>query len=317
MPEPTLSDIHVDTALTDFSVAYFQDHGRFAAPSVFPITNVAQRSGKYHVYDRNELYRSDATKRAPGTESAVRTYTLSQDSYHCEVYSVAIDVSEQQTANADPALDPEEDAARITTNDILTKMDRVWTNEMFSTGIWGTESTATWSSSTGARNAVEDLQYGILTVLEETGMRPNTLVMGAESWYSGLWTSTDLLNRLPDNAPRIITEAFIGELFGFDRVFVLDAVENTYARGSSGASPSFIHEDHALVCYVDPNAGLRTATAGKTFVWSGLTGGGGGIRTKRLEMPWKDAMPRVETDAAFDFKIVADSLGVLFKNTVS
>jgi len=317
MPEPTLSDIHVDSALTDFSVAYFQDHARFAAPNVFPITNVNKRSDKYYVYDRNEIMRSDAKKRAPNTEAPVRGYKLSTDSYHCEVYSVAVDVSEQERANADPALDPEEDAARITTNDILTKMDRVWTNEMFSTGIWATESTATWSSSTGARNTVEDLQFGIMTVLEETGFRPNTLVLGAESWYTGLWTSTDLLNRLPDNAPRIITTEFIQQMFGFDRVFVLDAVENTGTAGSSGASPSFIHEDHALVCYVDPNAGLRQATAGKTFMWSGLTGGAGGVRTKRLEMPWKDAMPRVETDAAFDFKVVASDLGILFKNTVS
>ena len=55
MPQPTLSDIHVDSALTDFSVAYFQDAGRFAAPNVFPIVNVPQRSGKYFVYDRAEL----------------------------------------------------------------------------------------------------------------------------------------------------------------------------------------------------------------------------------------------------------------------
>ena len=313
MPEPTLSDIHVDSALTDFSLAYFQAESQFAAPSIFPIVNVAQRSGQYYTYDLAELRRSDAKKRAPGTESAVRSYKLSKDAYYCEVYSIAVDVSEQETANADPALDPEQDAVRVATNDIRIAMDRAWTNEAFSTGIWGTESTATWNTSTG--DPVGDLQTGILSVLSVTGKRPNTLVLGAESWYSGLWSSTAILARLPDNAARVVTPEFVGGLFGFDRVFILDTMEQT-VESSTGA-PAFIHEDHALLAYVDPGAGLREATAGKTFVWSGLIGGGGGIRTKRMEMPWKDAMPRIEVDAAFDFKVVAPDLGYLIKNTVS
>lgn len=314
MPEPTLSDVHIDSALTDFSVAYFQDPGRFAAPNVFPITNVPQRSGKYFVYDLEELMRSSAALRAPNTEAPVRTYKLSNDNYHCEVYSVAVDVSEQIRANADPALDPEEDAALVAMQDMRIAMDKKWTQEAFTTGIWATESTATWNTSSG--DPVGDIQTGVKTVLSVMGKRPNTLVLGADSWYTGLWSSTQLLDRLPDNAPRIVTPEFVGNLFGFERVFVLDSVHTTGAEGST-AAPAFIHTDHALLAYVDPGAGLRQATAGKTFMWSGLVGGGGGIRTKRLDMPWKDAMPRVEVDAAFDFKVVADSLGYLIKHTVS
>ena len=314
MPEPTLSDIHVDTALTDFSVAYWQDDDRFVAPSIFPTVNVQQRSNKYHVYTKNDLLRSDATKRAPGTESAVRTYKLSQDDYFCEVYSIAVDVSEQERANADPALDPEEDAARVTTQDIMILRDRLWGTAAFSTGIWATESTATWNTSTG--DVVGDIQTGIQTMLSETGYRPNTLVLGAQSWYSGLWTSTQVLDRLPTNQAQIVSEGFIADLFGFEKVYVLGSVEFTGDEGTTG-DPGFIHGDHALLAYVNPNAGLREATAGKTFNWSGLTGGGGGIRTKRLEIPHQDAMPRVETDTAFDFKVVATDLGYLIKDTVS
>ena len=314
MPQPTLNDIHVDQALTDFSVAYFQDASRFAAPNVFPITNVTARSGKYHVFDRAELNRSDAKKRAPNTESAVRTYKLSQDNYFCEVYSIAVDVSEQETANADQGLDPEEQAALVTVQDIRIAMDQAWTQAAFTTGIWATESTATWNTSTG--DPIGDIQTGIKTVLAVNGKRPNTLVLGADSWYSGLWQSTAVLARLPDNAPKIVTPEFLGGLFGFNRVFVLDSVASTGMEGSSGLAPAFIHTDHALIAYVEPGAGLRTATAGKTFLWSGLLGGGDGIRTKRYEMPELSAT-RIETDTAFDFKVVATDLGYLIKHTVS
>lgn len=314
MPQPTLSDIHVDSALTDFSVATFQDASRFAAPNVFPITYVPQRSGRYFVYDSDELLRSDATKRAPNTESAVRTYKLSNDPYHCEVYSIAVDVSEQETANADAALDPEEDAARVATQDIQIAMDQAWTQAAFTTGIWATESTATWNTSTG--DVIGDIATGVKTVLTVMGKRPNTLVLGADSWYSGLWTSTSLIDRLPDNSPRIVTPDFVGSLFGFDRVFILDSVASTGMEGSTGLAPAFIHTDHALIAYVDPGAGLRAPTAGKTFIWNGLLGGGSGIRTKRFEMPELSAT-RVEVDTAFDFKVVASDLGYLIKHTIS
>jgi len=312
MPQPSLNDIHVDSALTDFSVATFQDAAGFAATNVFPIVNVPKRSGKYFVYDAKELLRSDAQKRSPSTPAAIRNYKISNDSYFCEQYSVAVDVSEQETANADAPLDPEEDAALVAMQDIRIKMDQEWSRAAFTTGIWATESTDTWDTSTG--NPIQSIGTAIKTVLSASGKRPNTLVLGAGAWYSGLWTSTALMDRITPNAPKLVTPEFVGQLFGFDRVFILGAIQSTGMEGSSGISPAFIsHADHALVAYVDRSASLRTPTAGKTFMWSGLTGGGEGIRTKRYEMPELSAT-RIETDVAFDFKVVSTELGYLIKH---
>lgn len=313
MSEPTLQDVHVDQALTDFSVAYFQNPDSYVAQRVFPITPVAQKSNKYYIYDKSAALRSQAKLRSPGTESAVRGYTLSQGVYDCDVYSIAVDVSEQVRANADPALDPEEDAARQTVQDIKIRMDQDFATAAFSTGIWATESTGTWDTSTG--DPIGDIATGIKTILANTGFRPNTLVLGADSWYSGLWQNADVVARLPNDAPKIITTDFIGNMFGLDRVFIAQSIRNNGAEGSTAdTSMAFNFSDHALIAYVDPSPGLRTPTAGRTFVWTGLVGAADGIRTKRLEMPWKDAMPRVETDTAYDFKVTATDLGYLIKH---
>ena len=314
MPQPTLNDIHVDPALTDFSVAYFQEPGKYIAPKIFPTVMVAQPSAKYFKYDKNELLRSDATKRGPSVESAVRQYKLSTELYNCERWSIAVDVAEEEPATADAALDPEQDAARVTTQDIRTRMDIEWGTAAFTTGIWGTETTATWNTSSG--DPIGDIAGGIQTMLTETGFRANTLVLGAQSWYSGLWQNAAVVARLPNDAPKIVTTDFISNMFDIPNVFILESVQVTEDEGTTGATPAFIHADHALLAYVDPGAGLREPTAGKTFIWSGLVGGGEGIRTKRLENPLKSAV-RVETDSAFDFKVVATDLGVLFKDTVS
>ena len=312
MPEPTLSQIHVDSALTDFSFALFQKPETYVASSVFPVQNVGQRSNKYYTYTTADLLRSDARKRAPSSESAVRSYKLSTDSYFCERYSIAVDVAEEETANADAALDPEEDAARVAMQDIRIQMDKQWSAAAFTTGIWANETTATWNTSTG--DIVGDIQTGILTMIQNTGFRPNTFVLNSQAWFD-LWGSTQILSRMPDNVPQIVTEGFIADLFGFDKVFVLNGIEYSTGEGATG-SPSFIHQDHALLAYVDPGAGLREPTAGKTFVWSGLTGGGGPVRTKRYDMPKRSAL-RVETDVAFDFKVVSTDLGYLIGNVRS
>ena len=314
MPEPTLNDLHVDQALTDFSVSYFQRPGSYIAPQAFPVQLVAQRSNKYYKYDRNELLRSDAQKRAPRTKGARRGYKLSTETYNCEVYSIGVGVSEQDRANADPALDPEEDAARVTVQDMRIRMDVDWSVAAFSTAIWATESTATWNTSTG--DPIGDIQTGIKTMLSQTGFRANTLVLGADAWYNALWSSTAILARLPDNAPRIVTTDFIGNLFDLDRVFIAEGVRFSGDQGTTG-TPAFIHADHALLMHVNPTAGLREPTAGKTFVWSGLVGGGEGLRTKRLDIPDEDLMPLVETDAAYDFKVTASDLGYLIKDVIS
>jgi len=318
MAEPSLGDVHVDAALTDFSLAYFQDPGSFLARQVFPIIGSPKQSNKYHTYDKYELNRTVAQKRAPNTEAAVRTYKLSTDQFYCDVYSIAVDVSEQVRSNADPVLDPEEDAARVTVQDINIMMDRDWNTVAMTTGVWGTDSTGSTGVWNGTGDPINDVSAAKLAVLKATGRDPNTMVIGANAYYEGLANHADVIARLPDNSPRITTPEFLQTLFGVDRVFIARSIYSTVEKGSTGQDTDFaVTGDQALLAYVDPNPGPRTPTAGATFVWSGLVGGGGGIRTKRMDMPWQDAVPRVETDVAFDFKVTGSDLGYLLHNLIT
>lgn len=315
MPEPTLSDVHVDAALTDYSAAYFQNDSNYVATRAFPIQGVQSKSDKYHIFDKAASMRSEAETRAPGTASPTRTFTMSEGNYNCDVVSVAYNVSEQIRANADPAADPEMAGAKTLVQDIRIRMETDWASAAFSTGIWGTESTATWNLSTG--DPVGDLATAKLTVLQNTGFNPNTLVLGAQSW-NALWKNSALLNLLPDNAPRILTPELVGQHFGFDQVLVSNAVKNTATEDSTGdPTMGFIGGDHALVAYVDSTPGPMTATAGRTFIWSGLLGSAQGVRTKRYDVPKEEAYPRIETDTAYDFKVTGADLGYLLKYTVT
>ena len=98
-------------------------------------------------------------------------------------------------------------------------------------------------------------------------------------------------------------------------MLIAKAIRNTADEGATG-SYSRILGNHALLAYVDPNPGLRVPTAMRRFTWSGLTGSEDGLRTKRIPIPEKDALPRVETDAAYDYKVTGSDLGYFLSGAV-
>ena len=318
MAEPTLSQVHIDAALTDFATAYFNADASFAWRALAPVIQSPKQSNKFFTYSKADTMRTDAQKRAPGTRSALRNWNISNDNFFADVVAVSHAVSEQIAANADDPIDPEQDAVRLLTHDLMLKMEVDSMATFFTTSVWGTDVVGTtnftkWGDA--AATPIEDLATGIRTVLQNTGQRPNTLVLGAATWYDGLLNHPDIIARLPDNSPRIATAQFVGNLLDIDRVVVASAIRNTAEEGAT-ASYSFIGSDNALLAYVAPNPGPRTATAAATFMWTGLTGAGGGIRAKRFDIPQEDAFPLVEVDCAYDFKVVGSDLGYFYSDCI-
>jgi len=70
-----------------------------------------------------------------------------------------------------------------------------------------------------------------------------------------------------------------------------------------------INSNDALLCYVDPNPGLYSPTAGMTFVWNAPGTGAEGRSINTMDIPMRQAT-RVEIEARWDMKVVAPELGV-------
>lgn len=316
---PTLSEVHVDMALTDFSVGLFQDLGGSVASQAFSNRNVAQQSNQFHVYTAADLHRTDAQKRAPNTSAPRRDYGLSTDQYFCDVWALAYDVSEQERANADAVLDPEQDATRILMDDLIMTEDREWAAAAFTTGIWATDRTGgtdftQWDDA--ASDPIAENRTGIRTMKQATGRAPNKLVLGYDSWNLGLADHPDLLDRIKHTQTGIVTESLFASILGLDRVVIADSIRNTAQEGET-ASNAFNLGDNALLLHAPDSVGPRSATAGVRFNWSGLLGGTNGVRVKRYEIPQDDAFPRVEMDMSFDHKVVASALGYFMTDTIA
>jgi hypothetical protein len=324
---PTRQQIHIDRALTNISVAYMQDASNFIADKVFPIVPVQKQSDLYFIYKREDFLRDEAEERANGTESAGGDYNVDQsEPYFCRVVAFHKDVTEQDRVNADEPLNPDQDATEFVSGKLLIRREVQWAEKFFVTGKWGTEivgkasnpstgETLQWDQSTS--DPVKTVKNAATTMQENTGFRPNTLVLSPYV-KDALLEHPDIIDRIKYTQKGIASIDLLAELFEVKNVHIAQAIYNKAQKGAT-EDTEFIMGKHALLCYSEPKPGLKKPSAGYTFAWKGLKGAGAfGNRVVRIPMPWLGMdTERIEGEMAYDMKQVAADLGTFFKDIVA
>ena len=323
MPQPNINSVHIDAILTNISIAYLQNQDNFIADKVFPVIPVDKKSDKYFQYTKNDWFRDEAQRRAPGTESAGGGYNLSTSTYSCDVFAFHKDVDDQTTANADSPINPLREATEFVTRRLALKKEIQFVTDFLSTSVWandyagvaGTPSTnevKQWSDYT-ASDPISDIEDAKSEILGKTGMEANTLVLGYDV-FKALKNHPDLVDRIKYTSSQTITTDMLAAMFDIPRVLVSKAVKATNAEGAAEAY-SFTTGKKALLCHVAPTPGLLTPSAGYTFQWTGVSGGlGATIGTSQFRME-SIKSDRVEAEMAFDNKVISTDLG-FFWNTV-
>lgn len=316
MAQPTGAAVHADRPLSNISVAYIQGADIFIANKVFPEVPVTNKSDSYYTYDKNDWFRDEAQVRPPSTESAGSGYNLSTAAYSCDVFALHKDISDQDLQNADAPLNLESDAARFVAQRMLLKHEIEWSASFFNTGIWANDVTpANLWSTYATSDPLADVETAKRTVLLSTGFKPNTGVMGYDVFIQ-LLNHPDIVDRIKYTTSDAVTLQIMARYFGLDRLFVAEAVRATNIEGETAAM-SFVQGKHMLVCYVPPSPGILVPSAGYTFVWQGVSDGMAlNIGTVRFYI---DAIRswRIESQMAWDSKVVAADLGYLLASVVA
>tara|TARA_R110002167_G_C12707228_1_gene655173 strand:- start:64554 stop:65543 length:990 start_codon:yes stop_codon:yes gene_type:complete len=325
--QPSRSDVHIDGPLSSVSVAFIQRADAFVADRAFPRLAVAKQSDNYFTYDRGYFNRAEMEKRAPGAESAGANYAIGNDSYSAAVWALHRDVADQVRANADSPISLDRESVEYLALQALLRKEKEWASAHFITGVWTTERAGVAATPTGtqflrwddaASTPIEDVRAGVRTVHASTGFRPNRMVMG-RTVYDALLDHPDIVGRLDrgqTSGPAIVMRDALAALFELDEILVMDAIENTANEGATNVH-AFIGGDNALLLYTPPSPGLMIPSAGYTFTWSGLLGGGAlGTRISRMRMEHLKS-DRLELEMAFDQKLVSADLGAMFLAAVS
>ena len=337
MPQPTLGDVHINRPLTLMSVGYVQDMTDFVANQVFPSVPVPNKSDIYVIYNRGDFFRNTMQKRAPGTPAVAGGYKLATATYVADVWALKKIIDDQIRTNSDSPLQPDRDATYWLTQQALVNRDVNWSAAYFAPGIWGnTDQVGVPSAPTANQfiqwsaagsTPLENILAGQITIKQNTGYWPNTLVLGAQTFVS-LLTNAEVIDRLKYGqtapGPVTVTTSDLEALFKVKRVLVMSGIQTASVEGvtnNSDVAPidsfSFIGGKHALLCYSADSPGIFQPSAGYTFNWTGLTGAtAAGMRIKKFR--WEvDAADHVEVESAYAFGQVAPAMAVFYQNAVA
>ena len=342
MPNPTQSDLHINSPLTNVSIAYLQDSATYIADKIFPKVPVKKQSDLYWKYSKADWRRTDVKRRAPSTESPGVGWNVTTDQYFAHVYAVHKDIDDQLRSNADSNFNLDRDATEFITNQMLLKRDLDWNAQYFKSGVWATEYAGAASPSgtqfqywdNAGSDPIGDVAKWIVNFRKLTGFAPNIMVLGADVMRA-LKQHPDIIDRIKYTQRGIVSEDLIATLFGVDELYTSYATaigsngDTKFATGQQfpdapsmdtnvGTGFDFITNTKAAGLFYAPKSpSLMTPSAGYTFTWNGYLGGNSeGIKIKRFRME-HIASDRIEAEMTYDMKVVANDLGVFLSGAVS
>lgn len=320
MAAPTSNQVHVDAALTDLSIAYFQEKPPFS-DMIFPRVTVDFRSNKYFEWTKADLFRDDAALHAPGAEYNQTNLNLtSASSYFCDEYGIEYPIADQIVANEDAAVQLRETATRTLTSRLNTRKDRAFATDFVKTGVWGTDKTGgtdftKWSDATS--DPAGDLQAALEALLNATGdiegMRYKLLIGSTVRQY--LVNHPDAVDRVKytEKANIAAVDGLLAGWLGVDELIVARRRYTTSAEGASTATFGAVVGASALLVAVPDGPGLGVPSAGYTFEWNEAGRGPMYVESYRYD-PKKSDIIRAIT--YFDQKAVATALGYYFATCV-
>lgn len=314
---PDQTDVHIDTALTNFSQKFLQNSG-FVFDKVFTSLPVAKATDKYFLYSRQDFWRDQGDGQmllGDGAPVARGGYRISNTSYSCDVRAFGKGVTKGASLNADAVIKSEQDAVDFVTQALMVRLEAQWMAEFFVTSVWGTTSTLSgtsqWSDYDDS-DPITAIDNGKQAIGDLTGLEANTFLCGSavdlklkrHPIVQALYKVTNVES---------ITDDMMARVLGVNRYLVARAVKATEIEGATAAFGR-IAGKHALLCYTAPD-GSDGATAGKVFKWDGWGNGDGIAMQSRYDEDTRQTV--VEGFTALDFKITSTALGYFFLNAVA
>lgn len=315
MALPTVNDVQaVEPILNNMLVGYMQADNRFVADRVFPPVMTDKDSGTYYIFTKKYWFLNEMKNRAPGGDYPVGDFGVETSTFTTLQWALASSIADEVRASSQIPLSLEQAKVRWLAQQNMIRKELSFSTDFMKTTVWGTDNTSAtdWDDFT-AGDPRNDVLTAVRTISDNTGFTANTLVMG-NIVEQALLLHPDILDVLKYTTAT--TQANVSNalaaVLGVSNIYVSRAVYSN-TNEASAFSKTNICDDDCLVCYVEPNPGIMTASAGYTFAWA--PGGGMGTMqpTYRDEKNQSDLL-RIK--AQWDQAAVATDLGYFFSDIV-
>jgi hypothetical protein len=272
----------VDLVNTELA-RFYQPHGYIYNDIVTPL-QTSRNVGEYPVYSTADLYRGATANFAVADDAQTPIIELnySLDTYKTVDYRAAAKLTRKEEVQAHPALRLEYAKTQNLLNNFATNKEYRLAQLLLPTNNGGSltqvapiaPSGATWDSGTSGSpaNIQADIQTAILTVIRNTGYRPNTIILDIEvalaigndytlkqqiQYLAGVQAMRQGFEFIVDD------NGLPSQLFGL-KVCVADGTLYQSGRGAGineaagtgdALSLSSVWGNYVRVAYIDPNAG--------------------------------------------------------------
>jgi len=264
------SDVHVDRALTNYSLGYL-DEGQYIADIAFPFVDVTKETDKYFIEDTSQARRVPETLRAMRTRSRQDNIKLSTASYACEEYALHDVLPDRLEAMADEVLRLREKMATNLLRKILLARElRVMTLLTTTTNYPTTPDHtlvggADWGTPT--INTKDEIDAARTLVLTATGAEPNLIIINWDTFVA-LQKNDDIRDRIKYTQAALnkdLTPQLLAQYWGVERVAVGNKTYETAKEGATSVKAQ-IWPDDVIVLRTDANpTRIDTDHFGVTF----------------------------------------------------
>jgi len=317
MPQPGLTDIHVDGLLTTLSVGYRNPD--LISTTIFPIVVVEKESDIIPKYTQDFWFRDVARELAPGDKAPRSGFTVdTTQTYSVKEFGIAKEIADRIRNNTDQPFDMDRDATNWVTDMILLRFEIDWASTFFTTSKWtggvgGGDVTPTnlWDDY-ALSDPIVDIRDNERAIRQLIGRRANTLVIG-ETVRDKLLDHPLFVERVKYTGKQVTMEG-IASLLELDKILVGSAMQATNAELADLVLADLFGND-ALLMYSPPAASLFTPAAGYTFVQRQYTGGEH-IKIRRIRDEER-LVDIIEGRTAYDQKAIDVRAGAFFSNAVA
>ena len=324
MSAPALSQVHIDRALTNVLISFMNQATSYVWQRAVPQVPIANRSAKYHEFDKADLLRVQAQFRAEGAAAARSGWAVSNSTTTTERVALAHQIPDPIRANAD--FDYDRAATEFIASQMMLKVENKFNSAMFKTSTWTGSSTAgdltaspTWDDASAT--PIEDIRLQVQSLQEANAVANGTftLILGAQT-FNKLLDHPDIIDRIKygqtPGSPAMANEGILAQLFGVRQVLVGKATENVAIEEVAASMDFVLEQKKALLISTPVSAAPFVPSAAYTFVWNDGDKANGveGVKRYRDDKYESDVL---EGGFWFDIKVVAGTMGAFWTSAVA
>lgn len=318
--------------LSNMCMAYFQQ-GEYAARELFPVCPVGLSSSYYYIFSKGDLARDNVQRKPAFGHVAPAIMGQTDGTYACKVDQVLVGIDkisalDYTRSGAPGSADPRRAKVKFVAEQMNLHQDLLFAENFFKAGVWKNEWEGAATANAAAKKFLKfddnncdpvGLFDGLINEVRRVGRRkPNKLALGVDV-FAKLKLNHFIMERIKYTGttanPAIVTEQVLAQLFGVEKVVVLDSTYNDAPVGTDENMKYICDSKSALLCYTTDTPQIDEPSAGYIFAWD-MLGDGKYTATSQFEGSPADHTEFIEGLIATDMKKTSDDLAVFLKNCV-